>query len=69
MSFLNFGLFKDGVRDVMSNEIKVATQQFKANKECNQELPEKNVVYWTKKYYLLKLHITYLLYKKPNEGI
>jgi hypothetical protein len=47
----------------------VVTQQFKENKEFNQELPEKNVVYWTKKYYLLKLHITYVLYKEPNEGI
>jgi hypothetical protein len=69
MSLMNFGVFKDGVRDVMSNEIKVVTQQFKENKEFNQELPEKNVVYWTKKYYLLKLHITYVLYKEPNERI
>jgi hypothetical protein len=51
MSLLNFGVFKEGVRDIMSNEIKVVTQQFKENKEFNQELPEKNVVYWTKKYY------------------
>jgi hypothetical protein len=69
MSLQNFGVFKDGVRDVMSNEIKVVTRQFKENKEFNQELSEKNVVYWTKKYYFLKLHTTYILYKEPNEGI
>jgi hypothetical protein len=57
MSLLNFGLFKEGVRDVKMTK----------SKQCNQELPKKNVVYWTKKNYLLKLHITYLLYKEPNE--
>jgi hypothetical protein len=45
MPLLNFGLFKEGVQEVMSNEIKVVTQEFKESKECNQELFENNVVY------------------------
>jgi hypothetical protein len=69
VAFVNYGLFKEGTRKVNRNSIKVVTQDFKENKVCNQELLEKNFVCWAKKYYILTLNMTYILYKESIEGL